>query len=399
LSGGRVRHVSIAERRHRMAIRHHLAAPGPGIEQIAEDLVGYHASDPVSVFLEARARFPDLTVAAMEDALYERRSLLKLLGMRRTMFVVPPELGSVVDAACTRLVSAREHRRFEQVLDANGVTDDPKAWIATTSELILDELRSNGPATAKELGDRIPGLGLKVTMGAGRWAVEVAVSTRMLFLLAADTAVIRTRPLGTWMSSLYRYAATDLWSPELLRPRDTAEAQADLVERWLRRYGPGTMTDLRWWTGLTKKAITDALGTIGAVEVTLEGGGPGWLAPGDAEAVEPPAGEWVALLPGLDATVMGWKERDWYLDPGMVPKLFDTAGNAGNTVLVSGRIVGAWGQRPDGSVAVGLIDPIDASARRLIDAEASRLTDWLDGTVVAARFPTPLVKQLNATSS
>jgi hypothetical protein len=378
-----------------MGARHHLAAPGPGIEQIADDLVGYHASDPVSVYLSARARFPALTVPAMERALYEERSLLKLLGMRRTMFVVPPELGSVVDAACTRLVSEREHRRFEQVLEANGVTDDPKAWIAATSELILDELRRNGPATARELTARIPQLDRKVAMGAGRWAAEVAVSTRMLFLLAADTAIIRARPLGSWVSSLYRYAATDLWSPELLRPGDTVAAQADLVGRWLRRFGPGTMTDLRWWTGLTKKAITDALATVGAVEVALDDGAAAWLAPDDAEPAEPVDREWAALLPGLDATVMGWKERDWYLDPAMVPRLFDTAGNAGNTVLVSGRIVGAWGQRPDGSVVVGLLDRVDGAARRLIDAEAARLTEWLDGTVVAARFPTPLVKELN----
>ncbi len=381
-----------------MGARHHLADPGPGIVQIADDLVGYHASDPVSVYLSARARSPAMTVPAMESALYEERSLLKLLGMRRTMFVVPPELGSVIDAACTRLVSAREHHRFEQVLEANGVTDDPKAWIAATSELILDELRSNGPATARELTSRIPQLDRKVSMGAGRWAAEVAVSTRMLFLLAADTAIIRARPLGSWLSSLYRYAATDLWSPELLRPGDTAEAQADLVGRWLRRFGPGTMTDLRWWTGLTKKAITEALATVGAVEVTLGDGMPAWLAPDDAEPAQPVA-EWAALLPGLDATVMGWKERDWYLDPGMVPKLFDTAGNAGNTVLVSGRVIGAWGQRPDGTVVVGLLDRIDAASRRLVDAEAARLTEWLDGTVVAARFPTPLVKELNGAGS
>ena len=391
-----IRHVSTAERRHRMAVRHHLLAPGPGIEQIADDLVGYHASDPVSVFLSARARFPELTVAAMEDALYERRSLLKLLGMRRTMFVVPPELGAVVDAACGRLVSAREHRRFEQVLAANGVTDDPTAWIASTSEMILDELRRNGPATAKELSARIPELGRKVSMGAGRWEVEVAVSTRMLFLLAADAAVIRARPLGTWVSSLYRYAATDLWSPELLRTmrhRRSTGRPGGTVAAPLRA---GDDHRPPWWTGLTKKAITDALATIGAVEVTLDGGGPGWLAPDDADAVEPVAGQWVALLPGLDATVMGWKQRDWYLDPDMVPVLFDTNGNAGHTVWVSGRMVGAWGQRPDGTVVVGLLDRVGDAARRLVDVEASRLTAWLDGTVVAARFPTPLVKELNA---
>lgn len=391
-----MRRVTTEERRHRLAARHHLAAPGPDIVQIADDLVGYHATDPVTVYLAARARYPELTVDALEDALYERRSLLKLLGMRRTMFVVTPEVGAVIDAACTRTLSAGEHRRLEGVLEANGVTEDGSAWIAAITERVLDDLRRDGPATARELGVRIPELGVKVTMGQGRWAAEVAVSSRMLFLLATDAMVIRARPLGSWLSSQYRWAATDTWSPELLRPIGTAEAQSELILRWLHRFGPGTTTDLTWWTGLTKKAVTAALEAVGAVEVTLDEGGTGWLAPDDLDRPEPVDKPWAALLPGLDPTVMGWKQRDWYLDPAMVPELFDTNGNAGGTVWVWGRVVGGWAQRPDGSITVRLLDQVDPAGRHLIDTEAERLARWLDGTVVTPRFRTPLERQLTA---
>ena len=47
-----------------------------------------------------------------------------------------------------------------------------------------------------------------------------------------------------------------------------------------------------------------------------------------------------ALLPVLDATTMGWKHRDFYLDPEHTPYLFDTNGNAGPTVWCDGRIIG-----------------------------------------------------------
>ena len=47
------------------------------------------ATDPASVYLGLRARVSDLTPDALATALYGDRTLLKILGMRRTMFVTP----------------------------------------------------------------------------------------------------------------------------------------------------------------------------------------------------------------------------------------------------------------------------------------------------------------------
>jgi len=116
------------------------------------------------------------------------------------------------------------------------------------------------------------------------------------------------------------------------------EARAELVRRWLHAFGPGTRDDVRWWTGWTVGATRQALAAAGAVEVDLDDGATGYLLGDDLEPVEPPE-PWVALLPALDATTMGWKERDWYLGSHRA-QLFDTAGNAGPTVWVDGRIVG-----------------------------------------------------------
>ncbi len=51
--------------------------------------------------------------------------------------------------------------------------------------------------------------------------------------------------------------------------------------------------------------------------------------PDDLESIDP-VEPWAALLPPLDPTTMGWKERDWYLG-SYKEQLFDTAGNAGPT--------------------------------------------------------------------
>jgi hypothetical protein len=93
---------------------------------------------------------------------------------------------------------------------------------------------------------------------------------------------------------------------------------------------------------------------------------------------------------------MGWKARDWYLDPEHVPALFDHSGNIGPTVWVDGRIVGGWGQGPDAVVAYRLLTDVGREARSAIAAEAAALTAWMDGVVVTPRFPTPIDKELRS---
>jgi len=131
---------------------------------------------------------------------------------------------------------------------------------------------------------------------------------------------------------------------------------------------------------------------VAAVEVDLEGGGTGWLLPDDLEP-EPPVDPWAALLPGLDPTTMGWKQRDFYLDPEHTAYLFDTAGNGGTTVWWDGRIVGCWVQDPDGVVVPVLREDVGADGDAAIAAEAERLTRWLDGQVIRSVYASAQMKR------
>ena len=73
----------------------------------------------------------------------------------------------------------------------------------------------------------------------------------------------------------------------------------------------------------------------------------------------PPVDAVVRLVPALDSTIMGWKERGWYFGPSM-PDLFDRNGNAGPLVFVDGSAVGAWAQRRDGQVVTELLEPVQS---------------------------------------
>jgi hypothetical protein len=117
--------------------------------------------------------------------------------------------------------------------------------------------------------------------------------------------------------------------------------------------------------------------------------------PDDVDPV-PPAEPFVALLPGLDPSTMGWKQRGFHLDPAHVPVLFDRNGNGGPTVWVDGRIVGGWVQRADGTIAVRLLEDVGAERRAEIDAAAHRLEELLGPVRFSVRFPAPLQTELKA---
>jgi hypothetical protein len=124
------------------------------------------------------------------------------------------------------------------------------------------------------------------------------------------------------------------------------------------------------------------------VAVDLDGR-TGYVLPDDVDADTGDVAPWVALLPPLDPTAMGWTEREWYL--GVHKRaVFDTNGNAGATIWCDGRIVGGWRQHATGEVDVQLLEDVGRAAARAIDAEAARLTGWLAGVRVRPRFPSPL---------
>ena len=69
---------------------------------------------------------------------------------------------------------------------------------------------------------------------------------------------MRGRPLGSWTSSLYRWAPVTTWLPGADRRLETDAAAADLAARWLAAFGPGTLADLKWWTGWTMGLVKRA---------------------------------------------------------------------------------------------------------------------------------------------
>jgi hypothetical protein len=379
-------------------VRHHLAprAHVADVARLAGDLVGLHGSDPATVFLSAAARLrkPAGAFRALERALYDDRTLVRTLCMRRTMFVVPLDVVPIVQAACTDPLVPGERKRLVRLIEEQEVASDGARWLRRVEAKTLAELEARGEATGSELSKAVPELRVQLSFGEGtRWAGTVGMTTRVLFLLSTEQRVVRGRPKGSWTSSQFRWSPIEAWLPGGVPSMAADAARAELVRRWLAAFGPATATDLKWWTGWTVAQTKAALAAVRAVEVGLEAGA-GWVLPGDDGPVRAPA-PWVSLLPALDSTSMGWRERGWYLGDH-ARSLFDTNGNAGPTVWLDGRVVGGWAQRRSGEVAHQLLEDVGRDAVKAVEAAAAELESRLRDVRVTPRFPTPLQKKLSS---
>jgi len=389
-----MRHLPDDERRARLA-RRHVVAPGRRAEDVVaatRAMTVLHATEPATVYLSLFARVDDLTHAEVDRLLYEERALVKQLAMRRTLFVFPGDLLPAAWGSASARVATQLRARLVKEVQTAGIATDGSAWLEAARAAVLARLAADGELSAQELREQVPELSGRLDMAVGKsYGANVPIAPRVLTQLAVESEIVRGRNGGHWRTSRPMWTLMRDWLGEEPVPLKADEGYATLVARWLATFGPGTAADVQWWLGGTAGAVKQALADVGAVQVGLDGGDVGWVLPDDLEP-DDGAEPWAALLPVLDPTVMGWKDRSFFLGPHG-EAIFDRNGNAGTTAWWDGRIVGCWVQDPDGVVHLDLLEELDADGRAALEHEAARLTAWLDGVRVSTVYSSPAMKR------
>ena len=203
--------------------------------------------------------------------------------------------------------------------------------------------------------------------------------------MGAQGRIVRATPRGSWTSRQHTWQPAEAWWPGGIP--EVPEAKSRLLELYIRRFGPVTEVDLAWWTGWALGTTRKALALLDTVDVGCG------MVMADDTAPDQPGAPSAALLPALDATAMGWKERDWYLPDDRTP-LYDRNGNIGPTIWWGGEVIGGWSVRPDGSIATRVLTDRGKAASRAVVRAAEKLQPRLDGAKVVPSFPTPLDKEL-----
>jgi hypothetical protein len=367
--------------------------------QVTRDIVALHATAATGPYLSLWARVPDFQCQELEGALYERRELTRVHCMRMTVHAVPSDEVPLFFQAYVERCTQAEFRGWGSLLVQAGLCREggAEALLEELHRQVLDVLIEKGPSTMREICQAVPELKTKIRHSVDKsYAGEFSIGSRLVLTMSVLGLLVRARPRGTWRSNLYEYAVLSDWLPDVdLESVTPQEARAWLVRRYLAAFGPATFDDVQWWTGFSKGEAEEALAALkpAAVEVAIEGWGDGYLVLADdarrLHDFTPPDEPYVFLLPSLDPYIMGYSDRCRFLTPENRIKVFDRAGNAVPTVWANGRVVGAWGQHRDGSVAYGLFEPVGEDEQVLLVSEAQRLDIFLDGEFLPPRIRTP----------
>jgi hypothetical protein len=406
--------VSAAQRQARLVARHRLALAAGSVAEAVESMIALHATDPVTVYLSAWAR-TGCDAGDVDEAVYNERVLVRMLGMRRTMFLVPADLVPVVQSACTDDVAKRLRRQLEKDLGSGGVGDgDAAGWLRDLGSGVLAALRARGGgASGAQLSEDEPRLRTQLSYSLDKsYGGTANITSRVLVLLGAEGHLVRGHRRGGWSSGQFEWFPALAWLRAVADEAedgvadgteegvadgaglDAGAARAELARRWLRSFGPAPVSDLQWWGGWTGGQTKAALAALPVAEVDLEGQ-PGVALGDDLEFGSGEAPPVATLLPALDPTPMGWQQRDWFLGEHRTA-LFDRTGNIGPTVWWEGRVVGGWAQRASGEIACRLLEDIGADGAAAVAGQAARLEAWLGANRVTPRFRTPLERELSS---
>jgi Winged helix DNA-binding domain len=363
--------------RQHLLSKQHLSPDNVGHDaaQIAEDLVGLHATAATSPYFQLLARMAHFKRDHLDRVLYEKRSIARVRCMRGTMFMVTKALLPMVMAATRRVVEPPSTRYLSTV----GVTAQQFRRLAARIEQIFETT-----------GQALSAAEIRRRLGADRSMSAV------INLMCDQGRIVRCRPVGTWKSQAFTYRPFEEVFADI-EPLQEAEAIVRLVERFLLAYGPVTPGDIVWWSGLGARQVRPALKQLEDVTVPVEVEGRSSkrllhvddhlaLSKSDRGTVQPT----INFLPELDPYLMGRLDRETMLDADRARYVTDRSGNVTSTIVVNGRVSGVWDitDAPSPTVRVHFFGRQPAGVSNAVRDCASRIGEfWFGGTVPIRRIP------------
>jgi hypothetical protein len=342
------------------------------IVRIARDIYGLHATNPTAPYVSLFARARDFTRDKLDEELYVKRTLGKIRCVRTTVHVLPRETIPIAFAATRGIVGPNS----EDFLQYTGVT---KRQYEETSKAILEMLRGKGLST----------LDIKKRLGSG-------LNISPIVNLMCDQGLLMRGKSGKgWKSNTHTYYVFSEYFPGMdLNAIDQAKARELTVEEYLAGYGPASVRDISWWSGFTMTEVRRILQSLvhETIEVHIpELKGAYLMLAADEAAMrslqfsDKPV---VNLLPALDPYLMGYKERERYLDYKYYEMVFDRGGNSTSTIMADGRVVGVWdfSEVPKPTVKIFPFLRLERRVLRVVESRALAIGKFIGDKPVAVEI-------------
>ena len=344
----------------RRLARSHLLEPAPRtrVVDVVRDVGLIQAQVLSAAEIGLCLRVHGITVADVRHELYQRRSLVKTWSLRGTLHLVPAdELGFWAAAARgpKPFWEAREWlvkhdltpRRTRALFDA--IADALDGRCLTRAEL------------AHAAGEE------RLRSGWGELLGPLALQGRLCY----------GEPRGANVT----FVRADQWIGGRAEV-DPADARREVLQRYLRAYGPAKPADFQRWSGFGGDAPRSLFDELAAeLEQVRVDGTRTWLLKDDLGGFDREA-RTIRLLPQYDAYVIGFRPREPIL-PDLVEMhiKLDPEGRFESVtgmspLVVDGVVTGFW-RRAKGQIEVEHVVPLPRGRKRELQAGVARVHEAL----------------------
>ena len=323
--------------------------PGQDPVAVAERLLAIQAQDPRGARLAIRARSTGGSVADIERAFTQDRSLLVTWLNRGTLHLVRSEDYPWLHALTAPRLPTAIARRLSQ----EGVTaESAERGIAVIGHALAEE----GPLDRNRLRARVAAAGIR-TKGQA--------FVHLLALASLRGLIVR----GPTRGGQHLFVLVRDWLHQSISRFQRDVALTELARRYLAGHGPADDRDLARWSGLP---LRDARAGLDAIASELNERDNGLV---DLKRRAPTAPLPAPRLLGpFEPILLGWKSREQVL--GNAERLVVSGGIFRPFALVRGRPVATWTisrQR----VELQAFAPLARADRQMLDADARDVMRFL----------------------
>jgi len=291
---------------------------------------GFLGANPVS-YLSLLARRPNMQLADLDEALIIDRSLLRASAFRGSLFLLPSE------------DYGNYYRTFHQYLLKRGMQ---KLLAHQINEIKLNRFAEILNNAISDLPVTIPKI-LELLFPGRKGRPSDEVCYHIIQKLCDLGVIVRATAKG-WKGNDFTYALFKKWIPDVSLSADNPEtARTETIRKYLRCYGPASLEDIVWWTGLSMQQCQRSIGNLRreAVRFHVESYKDDMI--GLKESIElirkkSPIFEEVQLLPPWDPYTFGWRCQKRLADKEILPFIYDSFGNATSVIMDIGKAIGLW---------------------------------------------------------
>lgn len=344
-----------------------LKAESKLLVEVVRDICGLHAQVATTPYLSLWNRLADFHKEDLSRELYEKRTLVKIWGVRATLHILP-------------VIQVAEYYQTTKGLKGRLTLSQ----LEPVHKRILKVLDEVGALTAQELTSYIPELDKIVQtrygdMSLGQWSLRQ---------MSQSTILVPVKPRGNWNSNLHTYTSFQKWLPSVdFQALSERDAKERVICYYLSGFGPAMVEDIAWWIGITKGEVKQILEESNKIEhIQIHGlEGAFVVLKSDLEHLQAcSAGDDIAhLLPKFDPYIMGYKNRQRLISAEYEKKVYwSTRGEVSPTILLNGQIVGTWSHKAGKgklNITLSLFEKMDNSLLDIVREEAERLSYFLNG--------------------